>query len=195
VRWAVPDSFDQTRNAGEPDNFDSSEIAKAWNAGHPADRKLCRYESGSLGENLSSEQLAICRSDWPWGRHHVERQINSPKDNQLEIRYQRYWLAKKENRPSARRHEGKPKFKYLLPLDDETAERIKLLSKPYPNAPQAETSLRQTSSLERPVKHRARRSSDKAHWTLERQSWGHSENEAPGRPSESLIWSLEWFSK
>jgi hypothetical protein len=34
----------------------------------------------------------------------------------------------------AGRVEGKPKFKYLLPLDDETAERVKLLSKPYPNA-------------------------------------------------------------
>jgi len=32
---------------------------------------------------------------------------------------------------------GKPKLKYLLPLDDEIAHRIKSLSKPYPNAPQA----------------------------------------------------------
>ena len=32
----------------------------------------------------------------------------------------------------ARRVEGKPKFKYLLPLDDEIAERIKLLAKAYP---------------------------------------------------------------
>ena len=30
------------------------------------------------------------------------------------------------------RHEGKPKFKYLLPLDDEIAERIKLIAKTYP---------------------------------------------------------------
>jgi hypothetical protein len=28
--------------------------------------------------------------------------------------------------------EGKPKFKYLLPLDDEIAERIKVLAKTYP---------------------------------------------------------------
>jgi hypothetical protein len=52
---------------------------------------------------------------------------------------------------SARRYEGKPKFKYLLPLDDEIAERIKLLSKPYPNAPQAKRTLRLESIQERAV--------------------------------------------
>ena len=35
--------------------------------------------------------------------------------------------------PRAARYEGKPKYKYLLPLDDEMAERIELLSKSYPN--------------------------------------------------------------
>jgi hypothetical protein len=34
--------------------------------------------------------------------------------------------------PGADRHEGKPKFKYLLPLDGEIAERIEAMSKPYP---------------------------------------------------------------
>jgi hypothetical protein len=34
--------------------------------------------------------------------------------------------------PSAQRYEGKPKFKYLLPLDDEIAERINTLAKVYP---------------------------------------------------------------
>lgn len=34
--------------------------------------------------------------------------------------------------PSPRRYEGKPKFKYLLPLYDEIAERVTPLSKPYP---------------------------------------------------------------
>jgi hypothetical protein len=29
-------------------------------------------------------------------------------------------------------------FKYLLPLDDEIAERIRTLAEPYPNAPQRE---------------------------------------------------------
>jgi hypothetical protein len=33
---------------------------------------------------------------------------------------------------SARRVEGKPKFKYLLPLDDEIAECIRLLAQTYP---------------------------------------------------------------
>jgi hypothetical protein len=32
----------------------------------------------------------------------------------------------------AHRIEGKPKFKYLLPLDDEIAERMKPLTKSYP---------------------------------------------------------------
>jgi hypothetical protein len=42
------------------------------------------------------------------------------------------WLQTRVD-PSARRHEGKPKFKYLLPLDDEIAERMTLLAKPFPN--------------------------------------------------------------
>ena len=41
------------------------------------------------------------------------------------------WLQKHVD-PNASRREGKPKYKYLLPLDDEMAERIKLVSKPYP---------------------------------------------------------------
>jgi hypothetical protein len=52
---------------------------------------------------------------------------------------------------SARRNEGKPKFKYLLPLDDEIADSIKSLSKPYPNAPQAKKALRLESIQERAV--------------------------------------------
>lgn len=73
------------------------------------------------------------------------------------------WLQRHVD-PRATRYEGKPKYKYLLPLDDEMAEQVELLSKPYPNAPQAETSLRQTSSLERPGKHRARRSNHESYW-------------------------------
>ena len=41
------------------------------------------------------------------------------------------WLQKHVD-PNTSRREGKPKYKYLLPLDDEMAERIKLVSKPYP---------------------------------------------------------------
>ena len=41
------------------------------------------------------------------------------------------WLQKHVD-PRARRLQGKPKFKYLLPLDDEIAAQVKLLSKPYP---------------------------------------------------------------
>ena len=41
------------------------------------------------------------------------------------------WLQKHVD-PNASRREGKPKYKYLLPLDDEMAESIKLVSKPYP---------------------------------------------------------------
>jgi hypothetical protein len=44
--------------------------------------------------------------------------------------------------PNAVRYEGKPKFKYLLPLDEQIAERVKQLSKPYPNSPQAKRTLR-----------------------------------------------------
>jgi hypothetical protein len=60
------------------------------------------------------------------------------------------WLRNRVDQ-SARRHEGKPKFKYLLPLDDETAEHLRALSKPYPNAPQAKESLRLESIQERAV--------------------------------------------
>ena len=48
----------------------------------------------------------------------------------------------------ATRYEGKPKYKYLLPLDDEMSERVEPLSKPYPNAPQAKKSLRLESIQE-----------------------------------------------
>jgi hypothetical protein len=41
------------------------------------------------------------------------------------------WL-KRHVDPHATRYEGKPKYKYLLPLDDEIAKRTKSLSKPYP---------------------------------------------------------------
>jgi hypothetical protein len=41
------------------------------------------------------------------------------------------WLRKCID-PNATRYEGKPKFKYLLPLDDEISDRIKSLSKHYP---------------------------------------------------------------
>ena len=41
------------------------------------------------------------------------------------------WLQKHVD-PRAGRVEGKAKYKYLLPLDDEIAERVKLLSKSYP---------------------------------------------------------------
>jgi hypothetical protein len=41
------------------------------------------------------------------------------------------WLQKHID-SRALRMEGKPKFKYLCPLDDEITERIKRLSKPYP---------------------------------------------------------------
>lgn len=39
---------------------------------------------------------------------------------------------RKQIDPKATRYEGKPKLKYLLPLDDKIAERIKSLSKAYP---------------------------------------------------------------
>ena len=60
------------------------------------------------------------------------------------------WLRKYVD-PSAHRYEGKPKFKYLLPLDDGIAEHIKQLSKPYPHAPQAKRTLRLESIQERAV--------------------------------------------
>jgi hypothetical protein len=41
------------------------------------------------------------------------------------------WLRKRID-PNATRYEGKPKFKYLLPLDDHIAEGIKSLSRHYP---------------------------------------------------------------
>jgi hypothetical protein len=60
------------------------------------------------------------------------------------------WLQRHVD-PSAARYEGKPKYKYLLPLDDKMAERVKSLSKPYPNAPQAKTTLRLEPIQERAV--------------------------------------------
>ena len=59
------------------------------------------------------------------GRLTHRRTINS-KDGTSDIQ----WLRKRID-PAAHRYEGKPKFKYLLPLDDKIAERVKLLSKSY----------------------------------------------------------------
>jgi hypothetical protein len=42
------------------------------------------------------------------------------------------WLKKRID-PCAQRHEGKPKYKYLLPLDDDIGERIEPLARTYPN--------------------------------------------------------------
>ena len=52
---------------------------------------------------------------------------------------------------TAERFEGKPKFKYLLPLDEDIAQRVRQLSKSYPNAPQAKIALRLESIQERAV--------------------------------------------
>jgi hypothetical protein len=41
------------------------------------------------------------------------------------------WLRQRID-SSACRYEGKPKFKYLLPLDSEITERVRLLAKSYP---------------------------------------------------------------
>jgi hypothetical protein len=42
------------------------------------------------------------------------------------------WLRTRID-PCAHRYEGKPKFKYLLPLDDDIAKRIEPLAKNYPH--------------------------------------------------------------
>lgn len=55
------------------------------------------------------------------------------------------WLQQHVD-PRAARYEGKPKYKYLLPLDEEIAERVESLSKSYPTAPQAKKSLRLASN-------------------------------------------------
>jgi hypothetical protein len=61
----------------------------------------------------------------------------------------------------ARRVEGKPKFKYLLPLDDELAERIKPLAQTYPRyAPQVRPVTRLESIQERAGQHGPWRSRD-----------------------------------
>jgi len=53
----------------------------------------------------------------------------------------------------ARRVEGKPKFKYLFPLDNEIAARVKLLSKPYPKlCATSDTMTRRDSIPERDVR-------------------------------------------
>ena len=68
------------------------------------------YEAGiMLKEKLTHRRTINSKygtSDIGWLQHHVD--------------------------PRATRYEGKPKYKYLLPLDDEIAERVKPLSKPTP---------------------------------------------------------------
>ena len=60
----------------------------------------------------------------------------------------------------ARRVQGKPKFKYLLPLDDEIAERVNLLAKACPQVrATSETATRLESIQERAGQHGPWRSS------------------------------------
>ena len=42
------------------------------------------------------------------------------------------WLRQKID-SSAERYEGRPKLKYLLPLDEEIAERVNALARTYPS--------------------------------------------------------------
>ncbi len=76
---------------------------------------------------------AFARAEYQWrsvmlkGKLTHRRTINS-KYGTSDIG----WLQQHVD-PLATRYEGKPKYKYLLPLDDEMAKRIELLSKSYPN--------------------------------------------------------------
>ena len=61
-----------------------------------------------------------------------EGQIDAPQDvNSKYGTSDIQWLRKRID-PNATRYEGKLKLKYLLPLDDDIADRIKSLSKHYP---------------------------------------------------------------
>jgi hypothetical protein len=51
------------------------------------------------------------------------------------------WLRKRID-PSAMRYEGKAEIQISASLDEEMAEQIRSLSKPYRNAPQAKRTLR-----------------------------------------------------
>lgn len=128
----MPDRAGQTHNACKPDHFHSREDSQAGDAGDSITLDLCRSQPGTRRQNLSGEQLVICWGDWSRGGHHIERQIDSSQDDQLEVGTSDIeWLRKRID-PSATRYEGKAKLKYLVPLDDKIAERIKSLSKPYP---------------------------------------------------------------
>jgi len=76
--------------------------------------------------------LGVRRKDRVRSRHHAERKINPPSDYQLEYGTSDIGWLQHHVDPSAARHEGKPKYKYLLPLDGDIVERLKQLSKPYP---------------------------------------------------------------
>jgi hypothetical protein len=71
------------------------------------------------------------------------------------------WLRSRVD-PSACRYQGKTKYKYLLPLDDEIAQRLRLLSKPYPNAPQVKPATHLESIQERAGQHGPWRSNPNA---------------------------------
>jgi hypothetical protein len=69
------------------------------------------------------------------------------------------WLRKRVD-PCADRHQGNSNI--CCPWIMKSLNALSYCQSRTPNAPQAETSLRQTPSLERPGKHRARRSSCKS---------------------------------
>jgi hypothetical protein len=78
--------------------------------------------------------LALSRSTKPHSAAHTAHEIYYPTfdDTSKYGTSDIAWLHKHID-PRASRLEGKPKFKYLLPLDDEITERIRPLSKTYPN--------------------------------------------------------------
>jgi hypothetical protein len=102
------------------------------NAGYPAARELCRFDQGH-------DRRIYQASNWYYvgqTEHEAGIKLNGKLTHRRTIN-SKYgtsdieWLRNRID-PAAERYEGHPKFKYLLPLDDEITQRVKLLSKPYP---------------------------------------------------------------
>src|SRR5215469_5562368 len=97
----LPGCSQQACNASEQDSFDSREDVKTANAWDSPAGQLCRFEPGTPGQNLPSEQLGIRRGDRNRSGDHAEWQVDPPKDDQFEIWYEHDPMASK-TRGSAR---------------------------------------------------------------------------------------------
>jgi len=119
-------------HACQQNHFHCNQNAEAGDAGHSPARELCGFDHGHMGKIYQASNWLFVGETG----HEAGIMLNGKLTHRRTIN-SKYgtstieWLHEHVD-PCASRVEGKPKFKYLLPLDDEIAERTKKLAQTYP---------------------------------------------------------------